>query len=173
MGILRKYEKGSGLEVNLEKSLVFFSKNVPQSQQVHVCRKFENIRVVTQGKYLGLPMVISRSKQQIFGFIKEKCEKRMKHQKNKLLNATSKKVLLKAVTITMPTYVMSCFKLPVRLCKELSTMMSNFQWEKENEKRKTHWCSWQTLTQERKMVAYALEICRISTRLCQENQFRG
>ena len=79
MGILRKYEKGSGLEVNLEKSLVFFSKNVPQSQQVHVCRKFENIRVVTQGKYLGLPMVISRSKQQIFGFIKEKCEKRMKH----------------------------------------------------------------------------------------------
>lgn len=126
MPILRKYGKGSGQEINLEKSSVFFSKNVTEDKQRQICKWFDKLQVVTQGKYLGLPMVITRSKQQIFSFIKERLEKKMKNWKNKLLSSAGKDVLIKAVSMALPTYSMSCFKLPIRLCKELASIMSNF-----------------------------------------------
>ena len=36
-----------------------------------------NMQTVSQGKYLGLPMVVSRTKQQIFGFVKTTIQQRM------------------------------------------------------------------------------------------------
>nr|XP_027086592.1 uncharacterized protein LOC113708329 [Coffea arabica] len=150
MNILKQYERGSGQMLNLDKSSVFFSKNISQQQQREVCRHLGNIQRVHQGKYLGLPMVITRSKRQVFSFIKEKCEKKMQHWKNKLLSTAGKEVLLKAVTMAMPTYAMSCFKLPVRLCRELSSLMANYWWGEEQGKRKMHWCSWQRITLDRK-----------------------
>ena len=84
-------------------------------------------------------MVITRTKQQICGFIRDNCKRRLKQWKNKLLSAAGKEVLLKAVTMALPAYAMSCmscFKLLVRLCKDLSSMMSNFWWGEEMGKRK-------------------------------------
>mgnify|MGYP004722961417 CR=1 FL=1 len=57
---------------------------------------------------------------------------------DKLLSTAGKEVLLKAVAMALPTYTMSCFKMPIRLCKELSTMMANFWWGEENGKKKMH-----------------------------------
>ena len=125
MNILKQYGRGSGQMLNLDKSSVFFSKNISQQQQREVCRNFGNIQRVHQGKYLGLPMVITRSKRQVFSFIKEKCEKKMHHWKNKHLSAAGKEVPLKALTMAMPTYAMSDFKLPVQLGRELSSLMAN------------------------------------------------
>ncbi|GAV76861.1 hypothetical protein CFOL_v3_20334, partial [Cephalotus follicularis] len=44
-----------------------------------------------------------------------------------------KEVLIKVVAQFFPTYSMSVFKLPVSLCDELNSIMSNFWW---------HWLSW-------------------------------
>ena len=79
-----------------------------------------------QGKYLGLHMVVSRTKEQIFGFIRDNIKRRLESWKNKLLNPVGKEVMLKAVTMAMPTYIMSCFKLPRKLCKDLSFAMANY-----------------------------------------------
>ncbi|XP_027181912.1 uncharacterized protein LOC113780299 [Coffea eugenioides] len=48
--------------------------------------------------------------------------------------------------MTMPTYAMSCFKLPVRLCKDINSLMARFWWGEENGQTKMHWVSWKTLS---------------------------
>ena len=63
MKILKMYEKGSGQSINLEKSSVFFSKNMLQEEKAEVAQQLGNIQTASQEKYMGLPMVITRSKE--------------------------------------------------------------------------------------------------------------
>nr|XP_027088580.1 uncharacterized protein LOC113709937 [Coffea arabica] len=136
--ILRKYEKGSGQSINLEKSSVFFSSNVSHQRKVEVIQSLGTIQVATQGKYLRLPMVITRSKQQVFGYIKDSISRRMNSWKNKLLSQGGKEVLLKAVFMAMPVYTMSCFKLPNKLCKEVTSIFANYCWGENDGRNKMH-----------------------------------
>ena len=46
--------------------------------------------------------------------------------KEKMLSKVGKEVLIKAVAQAIPTYTMSCFKLPDALCDELTSMIRNF-----------------------------------------------
>lgn len=65
--------------------------------------------------------------------------------KGKLLSNEGRKILIKVVAQAMPTYTMSCFKLPKSLCKELNSMMSNFWWGQKETERKMAWISWEKL----------------------------
>ncbi|CDP14470.1 unnamed protein product [Coffea canephora] len=140
------YEEASGQLINLEKSSVFFSKNMPMEQRQDVCSALGGMTEMTQGKYLGLPMVISRTKEQIFGFIKENIKRKMHDWRNKLLSTAGKEVMLKAVSMAMPTYAMSVFKLPRKLCKDISALMANYWWGEANGKNKLHWLSWRKMS---------------------------
>ena len=126
MRVLDVYGLASGQVINLEKSSVLFSKNVQPGLMLLICRTMGNMQRVCQGKYLGLPMVVSRTKQQLFGFVKSNIQQRVLQWKNKFLSTAGKEILLKSVAQAMPTYTMSCFKVPARLCKEISSLMSNF-----------------------------------------------
>nr|XP_027071881.1 uncharacterized protein LOC113696703 [Coffea arabica] len=148
--ILELYEQESGQVVNLDKSSVFFSKNVTEATKEGVCAELGSIQPVSQGKYLGLPMVITRTKKQLFGYIKDNIKRRMQSWKNKLLSSAGKEILIKAISMTMPTYTMFCFKLPCRLCKEISSMLSNFWWGEKDNKNKVHWIAWKQMTKEKK-----------------------
>ncbi|XP_027096192.1 uncharacterized protein [Coffea arabica] len=151
MRVLQVYALGSGQLINLDKSSILFSKNVSPHVKHEICQVMGNMQSVTQGKYLGLPMVVARSKQQIFGFVKSNIKQRMSKWNNRFLSSAGKEVMLKSVALTMPTYTMSCFKLPSRLCKDLSSLMSNYWWGEANGKNKIHWCSWRKLTQSKNM----------------------
>ncbi|XP_027169605.1 uncharacterized protein LOC113769345 [Coffea eugenioides] len=148
--ILRSYEQASGQMINLDKSSAFFSKNVNQKSKEAVCSKLEGIQQVAQGKYLGLPMVVTRSKKQLFGYIKENIERRMQNWKSKLLSSAGKEILIKAVSMAIPTYTMSCFKLRCRLCKDICSLLSKFWWGEQDNKGKIHWVAWEKLTKEKK-----------------------
>nr|XP_027095012.1 uncharacterized protein LOC113715059 [Coffea arabica] len=150
MTILQAYEQASGQLINLEKSSVIFSKNVSITQKQDVCGKLGGMEEVKHGRYLGLPMVISRSKEQVFGYIKENMNRRLESWKNRFLSQAGKEVMLKLVTMAVPIYAMSCFKLPRKLCKDLSSTMANYWWGEANGKNKMHWISWKKMAQERK-----------------------
>lgn len=149
MKILKIYAEASGQLINLEKSSVFFSKNMSMEQRKDVCSSMGGMAEISQGKYLGLPMVISRSKDQIFGFIKENIKRKLQDWRNKLLSSAGKEVMLKAVSMAMPTYAMSVFKLPRKLCKDISSLMANYWWGDSNGKNKLHWLSWKKLSMKR------------------------
>lgn len=60
-----------------------------------------------------------------------------------MLSKGRKKVLIKVVAQSIPTYTMSYFKLPLTLCDELKAMASRFWWGQRREERKMiHWVAW-------------------------------
>ena len=63
-------------------------------------------------KGLYLPYMVGRSKSEIFRLVRERVWKKLKEWKEKTLTQAGKNVLIKVVAQAIPTYVMSCFKLP-------------------------------------------------------------
>ena len=55
-------------------------------------------------------------------------------------------MLLKSVLAAMPTYAMTCFKLPKSLCKQIQAVLTRFWWDMKPEVRKLCWVSWGKLT---------------------------
>ena len=79
-------------------------------------------------KYLGLPLIIGKSKVEIFAEIKERVEKKLSGWKEKILSMGGQEILIKAVVQAIPTYTMSCFQIPKSLCDEIEGMIRKFWW---------------------------------------------
>jgi hypothetical protein len=63
--------------------------------------------------------------------------------KEKFLSQARNEVLLKAVVQTIPTYIMSVFQLPKKLCSEINSMMSKFWWGHKGNDAWISWMSWE------------------------------
>ena len=124
--MLQIYAISSGQLMNFEKSAVYFSRNIPKTRRAEIYQELESLKEATNGRYLGLPMAIGRTKNQVFGYIKSAVIKRLKGWTNKMLSMAGKEVLIKSVILAMPNYVMSCFKLPKGLCDEIFKSIANF-----------------------------------------------
>ena len=99
--MLEIYGKALRQLINMEKSSVFFNKNVKEKQKEKVLKELKGMKQIKQSRYFGLPIVISRSKQQVFNFIREKIMNRLKGWKEKLLNQDGKEILLKSIILVL------------------------------------------------------------------------
>lgn len=70
----------------------------------------------------------------------------MQGWKLKLLNQAGKEVMIKSVIQPIPSYAMSCFLLPKKLCGKLTFHVSNFWWKFDPESRGIHWNSWESMS---------------------------
>ncbi|EEF29547.1 conserved hypothetical protein [Ricinus communis] len=71
--------------------------------------------VENHAKYLGLPTITGKSKNEVFWRIQDRVVNKIREWKERTLSKAGKEVLLKAAIQSMPTYVMSCFLLPTKL----------------------------------------------------------
>ena len=55
-------------------------------------------------------------------------------------------MLLTAILAAMPAYAMTCFKLPVSLCKQIQALFTRFWWDLKPDIRKMSWVSCNRLT---------------------------
>ena len=92
--------------------------------------------------YLGLPSLVGRSKRNTFAQLKQRVSNKLAGWKEKLLSNASKEILIKVVAQAVPSYTMSCFKLPDTLCDELTGMVRQFWWGQVKEEKKLAWMSW-------------------------------
>ncbi|XP_071939040.1 uncharacterized mitochondrial protein AtMg00310-like [Coffea arabica] len=106
-----------------------------------------NIKEANSGKYLELPLVIIGSKKQVFAYIVDKARSKMQGWKHNLLSYAGKEVLLKSVIMALPTYTMSCCRLPKGLCAKICGHMAKFWRGQNEEERKVQWIRWEKITQ--------------------------
>ncbi|XP_024171799.1 uncharacterized protein LOC112177774 [Rosa chinensis] len=103
--ILTLYVKALGQHVNLQKSSVVFSCNVPLPTK----NQLEGILGVECGKehglYLGLPIHVGHNKTAIFAYLKERLTKKLINWRTKLLSVGVKGLLIKVVAQTLPNYL--------------------------------------------------------------------
>lgn len=65
------------------------------------------------GKYLGLPVIWERSKDEALALVRDRLIKKIHRWKNCLLSQTGREVLIKA---TDPSFPMFCFKFSKKKC---------------------------------------------------------
>ncbi|KAG7594156.1 Reverse transcriptase zinc-binding domain [Arabidopsis thaliana x Arabidopsis arenosa] len=146
MEILHKYEQASGQKINEQKSAITFSSKTHQDTKERVKKDLNIVKEGGQGKYLGLPELFGRKKRDLFSSIVDRIKQRGLSWSSKLLSAAGKLVMLKSVLSAMPTYTMTCFKLPTNLCKRIQSALSRFWWDSKPEKKKMAWISWKKLS---------------------------
>ncbi|PNY14016.1 ribonuclease H [Trifolium pratense] len=76
--IIQTYQNASGQLVNLSKSEIVFSKGVSSDTKKEISSILPMPILDQFSKYLGMPIVLGRSKKQIFNFIQEKIWKKLK-----------------------------------------------------------------------------------------------
>ena len=128
------YAITSGQIFNFDKSCMFFNGNV-HVNQVSAIKRILQLNVVSKhDKYLGLPSMIGRKKNNFFNEIKRKVESKIASWQQKLFSCRGKKVLIKAVAQVVPAYTISVFKTPIGLCDDIQRSISRFWWSKKKGK---------------------------------------
>ncbi|CAI8590044.1 unnamed protein product [Vicia faba] len=106
-------------------------------------------RVTNHSKYLGLPVVLGRSKKEVFCLVMERIWKKTKGWKEGFLSNVGREVLIKVVAHAILSYIMSSFKLHVGVCLEIKQLMVRFWWGAKEGEIKVNWMSWDKLSDEK------------------------
>lgn len=144
--ILQTYERASRKNTNLEKSLAYFNSNTSNSQKQLILETLGVKEVNRIETYLGLPTLVGRAKYHTFSCLKDRIWKKLQGWKGLMLSRAGKEILIKAVAQSIPTYRMSVFQLPLKLCDELDALCAKFWWGQMGNEWKIHWKSWDKLT---------------------------
>lgn len=109
-------------------------------------KKIFTIHVVQQHDlYLGLPTMSLRSKRHQFKYLVERVVKWIQGWNSKCFSIGGKKVLIKSLLQVIPSFLMSCFKLPSMVWEDIERECAKFWWEIYNGRRKMHWKTWDFL----------------------------
>jgi hypothetical protein len=144
--ILNLYEVCSGQTINVDKSSIVFSKNTSRRDRDQMKATLGVSCEGRNGKYLGLPIYVGKSRSRTFAYLKDKIWKIIQGWKEKMLSKVGKEILIKACAQAIPIFAMTCFDITKGLCDQISSMISRFFWACQDKENKIHWLSWEMLT---------------------------
>lgn len=139
---LNIYEKTSRQMVNFGKSVLSFS---PSSSPriISIIEKVLSVPVVSgHDVYLGLPTFSLRNKKIQFRYILERITKKIQGWSSKLFSMSGRAVLIKSVIQAIPSYAMSCYRIPASICRRVEQICANFWWKGRDGNKGSHWLSW-------------------------------
>lgn len=143
--VLHVYEKASGQTINLKKSSFMTSKNISNGKIAELKGILGIRHAKSLGQYLGMPSQNERNKRNLFAKVRDRVWKVLQGWKENLFSCGGKEVLIKSVAQAIPTYTMSCFKIPNNICEDIDSLCAKFWWGAAGKKRKIHWMSWKKL----------------------------
>ena len=97
----------------------------------------------------------------------------MQGWKEKLLSQAGKEVIIKAVVQSIPTYLISVFKLLVGLRKDIEAMIQKFWWGQGETKKKIHWVKWSALCLSKSVGEMGFRDIQNFNNALLENRFGG
>ena len=145
LGILKQYEAVSGQMINFSKSSIQFGHKVGDDIKAEIKSALGIHSIGGMGSYLGLPESLGGSKTRIFSFVRDRLQTRINGWSAKFLSKGGKEVMIKSVVAVLPTYVMSCFRLPKTITSKLTSAVAKFWWSSDGESRGMHWMAWNKL----------------------------
>ncbi len=83
--------------VNREKTTIFFSKNIADHIRSSIQQLLGVNGATNFDKYLGLPVMVGKSKQQTFNNLKERIAQRLQGWKERLLSKAGREILIKTI----------------------------------------------------------------------------
>ncbi|KAA3459012.1 reverse transcriptase [Gossypium australe] len=135
--VIKEYERNAGQWVNYDKSLIYFDANVSDKVKGEITGLL-GVRVASSSeKYLGLPMMVGRSKMWAFNTFIDRFRKRVEGWSLCYLSMGGKEAT--------PIYAMQCFIFPKKLCDKLEIIMNRFWWANNKTLRGIHWSCWDML----------------------------
>jgi hypothetical protein len=93
-------------------------------------------------KYLGLPTAVGQVADATFDYSADRIRSFIHGWGANNMSCAGQEVLLKANAQAVPTYPMSCFKLPAPVCKKMKTYIANYWWGSSIDNHKVHWQRW-------------------------------
>ena len=136
-----------GQQINMEKSSIHFAKGCGQSLREEIKDILEVQTETLKEKYLGMPSDVGSSINGAFKYLKDRVWDRVQGWMDQCLSASGKEVLIKSIAQAIPTFSMSCLKLPRGLCQHIDGLLRKFWWGCKDGKRKTCWVVWDDMTQ--------------------------
>jgi hypothetical protein len=112
-----------GQRINRSKSSRHFGKGCPEPIREEIKVLLEVPNETLSEKYLGMPTDVGKSMNDAFKYIKDRIWNNVQGWMEMILSAGGNGVLIKAVIQVIPTFCMSCFKLPRSLCEHINSMI--------------------------------------------------
>ena len=109
------------------------------------------VPVRADAMYLGLPKTVSSNRWETFRYVKEKIWNRLQSWKGLTVSKAGKKILIKSVIQSIPSYVAGMFLLPMKLCEDIEVLINKFWWFSDVDKSKgIRWMSWKNMCHPKK-----------------------
>lgn len=143
MSIFENFGRYSGLEVNPEKSTLWFSKRCSERQKNDILLVM-NARVAgDKERYLGVVLSQGKLQQTHTGeLLVHKFHEKLAGWKINLLSHAGRTVLIKSILTSVPVYYMSVEKLSRKTIDELEGIMRKFMWGKKGKDRYMAMVAW-------------------------------
>jgi hypothetical protein len=125
---LDKYCLWSGQTINASKSSIRFSKNSNPTTTLNILSIFPYKVNPQSSTYLGLPIMIGKSKKVAFQGIMDKVNSKIEGWKAKSLSQAGRLVPIKDVAAAIPSYAISTFMLLASFCQKLDQSFKKFWW---------------------------------------------
>ena len=141
----------SGQSINLEKSELFCSPNLPLRQQNNLALQLGVKLVDKLGRYLGINFELRGNRISDFQELIHKVSGKLQGWTAKLLSQAGRLTLINSVLHSIPIYNFSVFKAPQAICTKLDSIINAFWWGHDISQKKLHLTHWDTLIKPKHM----------------------
>ena len=147
--VLQWYYSISGQSINVAKSDLFCSSNMPSVKQQRLASALKVNLVSEPSKYLGLNFKLKGKRVADFHYMVDKLSSKLQRWKAKLLSQAGRTTLIHSVVQSLPLYTFSCFRVPESICNKLDPITRSFWWGHDQGVRKLHLLNWNRVCQPR------------------------
>lgn len=132
MAIINLFGDASGLHLNAEKSTVTPIRCEEINLQDVLCN-FGGKIAAFPIKYLGLLVILGRTRLVHLQFILDRIKARLAGWKGRMLSIAGRRVLVRSVLTAIPTFALFVIRAPKKLFKDVDIVRRRFLWAKDEE----------------------------------------